>query len=199
MAAPNPNPDAAYPTFSALYTHILTLPPPLTPSAKPTSANLAARISNLSLHPTLEAALHILNNDLPSAHFLVRHMQAPPAYEGMFLHGILHRIEGDYDNARAWYRNVAESDVFREVWEGGEEEARGFIGMVEGLVKKGRGKQEELERDSLREIKAVVDYCRKKFGDEAMLDATEAWVKPGEDHRKMGEKMVSGGEGFRKF
>lgn len=126
-------------------------------------------------------------------------MQAPPAYEGMFLHGILHRVEGDYDNARAWYRNVAGSEVFKEVWAGGEEEARGFIGKVEGLVKRGEGGKEELERGSLREIRAVVEYCRRRFGEEEMLDATQAWVKPGEDHRKMGEEMVSGGKGFRDF
>lgn len=197
MAAPNPS--AAYPTFSTLYTHILTLPPPLTPPAKPTSPILTAQISSLSLHPSLEAALHILNNDLPSAHFLVRHMQAPPAYAGMFLHGILHRVEGDYDNARAWYKNVAGSEVFDEVWEGGEGEARGFIGRVEGFVKKGEGEREGLERESLREIEAVVEYCRRKFGEGVMLDATEAWVRPGEGHRKMGEEMVSGGKGYRKY
>lgn len=126
-------------------------------------------------------------------------MQAPPAYEGMFLHGILHRIEGDYDNARAWYKNVAESEVFKEMWEGGGEEARSFIGRVEGLVKKGEGDMEGLKKESLTEIKAVVEYCRRKFGEKDMLDATQAWVKPGEDHRKMGEEMVSGREGFRKF
>ena len=127
-------------------------------------------------------------------------MQAPPAHEGMFLHGILHRIEGDYDNARAWYKNVAGSAVFQEVWkEGGEEAARGFIGRVEGLVKRGEGDKEGLGRESLREIKAVVEYCRGKFGEEEVLDATGAWVKPGEETRKMGEQMVSGGEGFRKF
>lgn len=126
-------------------------------------------------------------------------MQAPPAYEGMFLHGILHRIEGDYDNARAWYRNVAGSEVFKRVWEGGEEEARGFIGRVEGFVRGGEGGKEGLEKESLREIKAVVEYCRGKFGEEEVLDATQAWVKPGEDHRKMGEEMVSGGKGYRKF
>ncbi|KAM0795326.1 hypothetical protein BDR22DRAFT_826177 [Usnea florida] len=188
-------------TFSALYTHILTLPPPLLPPPKATSPSLTAQISNLSLHPTLETALHILNNDLPSAHFLVRHMQAPPAYEGMFLHGILHRIEGDYDNARAWYGNVGESDVFREVWGGGGglEEARDFIGKVEALVKRRDGDKGVLERESLREIKSVVEYCRGKFGEEEVRDATQAWVKPGEDHRKMGEEMVSGGKGYRDF
>ncbi|KAL8745317.1 MAG: hypothetical protein Q9184_007892, partial [Pyrenodesmia sp. 2 TL-2023] len=109
-------PDPNYPTFPSLYTHILTLRAPLLPPGRSTSPSLTAAISALSLHPTLEVALHILNADLPSAHFLVRHMQSPPAYEGMYLHGILHRIEGDYDNARAWYGNVEASEVFGFVW-----------------------------------------------------------------------------------
>jgi len=125
-------------------------------------------------------------------------MQAPPAYEGMFLHGILHRVEGDYDNARAWYRNVKDSEVFSAVWEG-EEQARDFIGKVEALVKRKEGDKGELERESVKEIKAVVDFCRKKFGDGEVKDATGAWVQPSEDHKKMGEEMVTGGKGFRKF
>lgn len=127
-------------------------------------------------------------------------MQAPPAYEGMFLHGILHRIEGDYDNARAWYANVGGSDVFREVWGvGGLEEARRFIGKVEGLVKRGEGDGGVMGEESLREIKSVVGYCRGKFGEGEVRDARGAWVKPGEEHRKMGEEMVSGGKGYREF
>jgi hypothetical protein len=51
----------------------------------------------------------MLNSDLPSAHFLVRHMQAPPAVEGMLLHGILHRAEGDFDNSRAWIGDVKDA------------------------------------------------------------------------------------------
>jgi hypothetical protein len=51
------------------------------PLAAPNKA-FTARISGLQLHPTLEAALHLLNADLASAHFLVRHMQGPPAVEG---------------------------------------------------------------------------------------------------------------------
>jgi hypothetical protein len=74
-------------------------------------------ITQLSVHPVIESALHILNLDLPSAHFLLRHMQAQPAWEAMYLHGILHRVEGDLDNARAWYGDVKDSDVFQSVWE----------------------------------------------------------------------------------
>lgn len=36
-------------------------------------------------------------------------MQAPPAVEGMLLHGILHRCEGDFPNARAWISDVSDA------------------------------------------------------------------------------------------
>ncbi|KAL8724582.1 MAG: hypothetical protein Q9166_007858 [cf. Caloplaca sp. 2 TL-2023] len=192
-------PDPKFPTFSALYNHLLTLPAPLLPPGKASSPALTASISALSLHPTLETAFHILNNDLPSAHFLVRHMQSPPAYEGMFLHGILHRIEGDYDNARAWYNNVSDSEVFKYTWAGGSDEALDLILRVERLKKEGRGNKESLEKESLEEMKQVVEYCRQKFGENRMEDASQAWVIPSEELRKMGEDMVSGGEGFRNF
>lgn len=136
-----------------------------------------------------------------SAHFLVRHMQSPPAFEGMFLHGILHRIEGDYDNARAWYSNVKDSEVFAKVWEGsgGEEEARKFIDQIERLVKKREGDREVLEEASLREIKAVVGFCREKFGEGKVDDASGVWVRNDELHARINAQMVHGGEGFRRF
>lgn len=192
-------PDPKFPTFSDLYSHLLTLPSPLLPPGKATSPTLTASISALSLHPTLETAFHILNNDLPSAHFLVRHMQSPPAYEGMFLHGILHRIEGDYDNARAWYDNVSDSDVFKHTWPGGKDDALNLIARVENLKKDGNGNEEDLGKESLEEIKKVIEWCKQKFGAQRMDDASEAWVKPSEENRKMAEDMVSGGEGFRNF
>ena len=65
------------------------------------------------------------------------------------------------------------------------------------IGKEGRGGKQELEKESLREIKAVVDYCGVKFGEEEIRNATGAWVKPGEDHRKTGEEMVTGGKGYR--
>jgi hypothetical protein len=79
------------------------------PPKKAQDAQLTATIADLHVHPTIEALLHILNHDLPSAHFLVRHMQAPPAVEGMLLHGILHRAEGDFNNARAWISDVGDA------------------------------------------------------------------------------------------
>ena len=127
-------------------------------------------------------------------------MQSAPAFEGMFLHGILHRIEGDFDNARAWYGNVAESDVFRAVWkERGLDAAKGFISEVETLVKTKEGEREDLERRSREEIQAVVEFCRDKFGEGKMVDASDAFVKNDERIQKISEEQTTGGKGHRQF
>ncbi|KAK5458171.1 hypothetical protein LTS15_004250 [Exophiala xenobiotica] len=119
--------DPASPGSTSYKSVLSTLTPPSTPHtplslpvspAKPHIPSHA--ISSLQVHPVIEAALHLLNLDLPSAHFLVRHMQAPPAWEAMYAHGILHRLEGDIDNARAWYGDVKDAQVFQAVWGGGE-------------------------------------------------------------------------------
>lgn len=184
--------------FESCYVRLLKLKPPLLPPSKPTDPSLTDAISSLYLHPALEAALHILNDDLPSTHFLVRHMEAAPAYEAMYLHGILHRIEGDYDNARAWYRDVKSSAVFQNFWKK-EKEALEFIDQIEGFVKQRQGSQKDLETQSLEEVKAVVDFCAQKFGTGKCHDAREAWVKSEGDLKKLGQDMVSGHKGFRKF
>jgi len=192
------SPSSSSSSFDAVYADLLTLPAPLLPPGKAFNPALTDRISSLYLHPAVETALHLLNADLPSAHFLARHMQAAPAYEGMYLHGILHRIEGDYDNARAWYGDIAGSEVFGKVW-GSKEEGVGFVGKVEALNKRREGDKEVLEGESLREIRTVVEWCVGRFGKGVFRDATRAWVQPDEELKKMGQDMVSGGKGHRDF
>jgi hypothetical protein len=65
-------------------------------------------------------------------------MQAARQHEAMFLQGILHRIEGDYDNARAWYGDVKDSAVSHDVWSlhdetSGIEDAMAFLTRNRGL------------------------------------------------------------------
>lgn len=176
------------------------LPPPASSPSK-TEAHV---ISSLLVHPSLEAAFHILNDDLPSAHFLVRHMQAAPQYESMFLHGILHRIEGDYDNTRAWYNDVRDSEVFRSVWgSNGLEKAKQFVREIEILRKEKKGRCDEsdfrrLQQESKREIKDVIVFCEDKFGTDRIEDASLIWVQD-EKSKSNGSNMVIGGEGWRQF
>lgn len=71
------------PSYNGLRKELASLKFPIyAPPLSAINTALTARISELQLHPTLEAALHLLNADLASAHFLVRHMQGPPAVEG---------------------------------------------------------------------------------------------------------------------
>ena len=66
-------------------------------------------------------------------------------------------------------------------------------------MKRKEGSGEKLEKESRREIDGVIAWCQKKFGEGEVRDASSAWVQPDEDKRKMGEDMVVGGEGWRKF
>lgn len=210
-------------SFDEIKNKLLSFPTPLTETSSPNDAALTDPISTLYLHPAFEALLHILNQDLASAHFLVRHMQSEPEIEGMWIHGILHRIEGDVDNARAWYADVCKTDVFEQVWgkSSDEEEeeaesdkdsvrtgklpsqikAREFLNCVEALRNGDANAKQELEKDARREVETLLEWCTQKFGTEKNLDASKAWVQPGgnSDVGQKKQSMLTGGDGFRKF
>jgi hypothetical protein len=134
-------------------------------------------------------------------------MQAAPQHEAMCLHGILHRIEGDYNNARAWYGNVKDSVVFHEVWNlhketSGTEDAMAFLTRIEILRKETKiteRKDKEvksLELESLREIKAVLKFCEDKFRTCKVEDASKIWMQDEKSSGK-GNNMIVCGEGWR--
>lgn len=191
----------AKPSFSSIYT-ILTnskkFSPPLLPPTKPHSAILTSQIASLQLHPSLEAALHMLNADLPSAHFLVRHMQSAPKFEGMFLHGILHRIEGDLNNARCWYSDVNGSEVFTKVWGEGktfkefrdsvdagdsaekwQESSYGVRGENEGILDEGQRFLNRVQAFQKMKAKDRTDEEKRRLEEESMreINGVIEWCK----------------------
>ena len=154
-------------------------------------------------------------------------MEAAPAFEAMFLHAILHRVEGDYANAKAWYTSVADGmgegaaadaktgvepgvntksnsgadpdlGIFNAVW---KSTSRGFeyLAAVEDYVKFGRGDRDELERQGRAEIERTVDYLRTKFGDGKWQNAASEWRYAEGETRVIKEKMILGDRGYRVF
>lgn len=207
-------------SFDDLLTHLKSLPVPLLPPPEPIDASLSDKIATLQVHPALEALLHLLNHDLPSAHFLVRHMQSAPAHEAMYLHGILHRVEGDFNNTRAWYYDVYDSEPFELIWgkatddekaavekqkdDGGrkmppQKSAQDFVDRLEKLAKNRQGDQDALSKESRREFDTLLDWCIKKFGTQKHTNASNAWAQPSQEISSKGQSMVTGNDGFRNF
>jgi hypothetical protein len=86
------------------------------------NAEVAAFLDSLSTGnrpavavPLLLAVWHGLRGEWEVAHQIA---QNDASAEGAWVHGWLHRIEGDFDNARYWYRraqrDAAEGDLREE-------------------------------------------------------------------------------------
>ncbi|SNX82175.1 uncharacterized protein MEPE_00881 [Melanopsichium pennsylvanicum] len=81
------------------------LPADAAPHNRARHADLQGAIADASFHPSIEACLHLINSDLYSAHFLVRKAQGGSRYLD-WLHAILHKLEGDFRNAKMWYTDL---------------------------------------------------------------------------------------------
>lgn len=60
----------------------------------------------------LQAGLWLLAGDLDASHELSQRIDDP---DGSFWHGIMHRREGDFGNAKYWFRRVGVHPVLREL------------------------------------------------------------------------------------
>ena len=63
---------------------------------------------SVSLSPKLRSSLFLLAGDLERSHRISQDIEDA---DGSFLHGIMHRREGDYSNAKYWFRRVGDHPV----------------------------------------------------------------------------------------
>ena len=85
--------------------------PPLCPTA-PWSRDLSRRIAAAHLPPVAASALLLWNDDLDGSHTL---SQALPDAFGSWLHGTMHRREGDFPNSKYWFRRVGTHAGFAQM------------------------------------------------------------------------------------
>jgi hypothetical protein len=83
-------------------------PPPLVPRGTWDPA-LSGRIERLAAPAELRAALFLWNDHLERAHELAQDIPTPT---GSYLHGVMHRREPDYGNAKYWFRRVGDHPAF---------------------------------------------------------------------------------------
>ena len=85
--------------------------PPLCPAA-PWSRDLSRRIAAADLPPAAASALLLWNDDLDASHTL---SQVLPDAFGSWLHGTMHRREGDFPNSKYWFRRVGTHPGFAQM------------------------------------------------------------------------------------
>ena len=115
------NPSAYGPLVKELLT------PERLPELGPGNPNLAAKpklealtigmlfadgVSDADLARCCIAALWLWHDFLNEAHKIVQDIDTP---EGSYWHGIMHRREGDYSNAKYWFRRVGAHPVCRSL------------------------------------------------------------------------------------
>jgi hypothetical protein len=68
---------------------------------------------NSGVVPFVRSLLLLMAGDLERAHILV---QEASNADGTYIHGIVHRIEGDFDNARYWFRRTPVHPIAPEIY-----------------------------------------------------------------------------------
>ncbi len=80
------------------------------------------------LTPKLLAGLWLLAGDLDASH---EYSQAIEDRDGSFWHGIMHRREGDFGNAKYWFRRVGDHPALRQLRESAYRDPYEFVDAVE--------------------------------------------------------------------
>ena len=99
--------DLPLPTEPSDYLRIIRL------REAPDAAILGDRpAADPALVPLLRAALFYFHNALPDSHEILNKASGDPA---AYWHGMVHRREGDFENARYWMRRAGEQPTFAEL------------------------------------------------------------------------------------
>ena len=72
----------------------------------------ANEIDHATKNPLVRCVALIWHDDLEGSHEISQGIKSP---DGSFLHGIMHRREPDYSNAKYWFNRAGEHPAFSEI------------------------------------------------------------------------------------
>lgn len=119
------------------------------------SAFAHAIVSDPLMAKACLSGIWLLHDFLDESHFFSQAIDTP---EGSFWHGIMHRREGDFSNAKYWFRRVGDHPVFDQLAEEfGAWDSSDFVDRCEDSL---RGGSENACREAQqREWELLFDFC----------------------------------------
>ena len=138
-------------------------PAPLVPSGV-WDAALDAEIERLLPDTApLKSALHLWNDNLTRAHEVAQEIKTQT---GSYLHGVMHRREPDYENAKYWFHKVGAHPLFPRVREAALELLSGPFATLPAWRK---AVESSKEWDPFRMVDACQEAARKDSDDSLVL------------------------------
>lgn len=113
-------------------------------------------VTDQSMAKSCLAGVWLVNDFLDESHTISQSIHTP---EGSFWHGIMHRREGDFSNAKYWFRHVGDHPVYDLLAERfGEWDPYVFVDQCQRAVRTGKGVEECLDRQQA-EWELLFDWC----------------------------------------
>jgi hypothetical protein len=142
-------------------------PPPLKPRG-PWDSEIQARLTDLSpadlvgpervvkpeFASAVKSGLCLWNDALSDSHHLSQNILN---HTGSYWHGIMHRREPDYPNAKYWFRNVADHPIYPVV----RSQALTLLDAEAGALPYARMRLDQMEKSERWDPFAFVDWCEE--------------------------------------
>ena len=115
------------------------------------------KLRGLDAPATVRAGLWLAFGFLDESHALSQEIDTP---EGSWWHAIMHRREGDFSNAKYWYRRVGEHPAFAALgWQ--PTDALAFVDRCERASREGGAEEQAARQAQQAEWQALLDWCRE--------------------------------------
>jgi len=115
-----------------------------------------ASAPGMPLSPLVRAALWLLAGDLDASHAISQSDESP---DGSFWHGVMHRREGDFGNAKYWFRRVGTHPVLRQLAATGYGDPMRFVDACERAAKGNVADAAELAGWQWLEWQSLFAHC----------------------------------------
>lgn len=125
------------------------------------------KIENRTMARACHSGLWLLHNFLDQSHSISQNINDAT---GSFWHGIMHRREGDFSNAKYWFRRVGEHEIYpdlaaaahqisSDLFSSGNWDPFEYVDLCEASVIHGNGDHDTLVLVAHREWELLFDYC----------------------------------------